>query len=213
MDAALYSATSGILSASIMSMMLPFIMLIQVLSTFFLGLMFYYFIGHVKAGEALLAKLMRSTVRIYAHTWTFIAMLMGLIGSGLVVKSFLGLFPDFVYKTSRFGSDVAMRTNDFKTGAILLIIAVIIYAIHLGVLVLVQTGEERKGTLSTKLFYAAGLITTSIVYFSALVAFVFGLLMSAPQIGATMAWVVGAFPFWLLYLVKTMWVIREEKRG
>jgi hypothetical protein len=196
-----------------MLVLLVGIFLIYFVLLFIGGIMLYFFTGKdERPGKQLLGVISRVATRFYAHLWMFIMSIAGLVGFSMFIKSILGaLFEDFVYKSTRFGTSIdAMQKSDLQNGLILFILAVIIYLVHWAFAYMIETEEEKKGTIMSKLINNAGLFTTSFVFFGTLIVFVFDLI-AGTQAGGSLAWVMGSFPFWMLYVLKSVWVIRSEK--
>lgn len=196
------------------AVVLVLVMLMYFALIFFVGLMFYYFTGTNKPGTHLLNNLMRVGARFYSHLWMLLSAFAALLGFSLFVRGIMGaLFQEFVYgATNRFGFGVSpeqMQADDLQTGIILFVLALIIYLVHWGFAYMVETNDDRKGTVMTKILNTVGLFGTSFVFFGALIAFVFDL-VAGTTAGSDLAWMLGAFPFWLFYALRVIWVQKNE---
>ena len=193
------------------AMLMVGVVLVYFLLIFFVGLMLYYFTGSGRTGGKILSTLMRRAGRFYSHLWMLLMALTAMLGFSLFVKSVLGvLFEDFVYRTTRYGTSAEMMQKaDLQTGLILFVLALVIYLVHWGFAYLIELPDERKGTVITKLLNTLGLFATSFAFFGALIIFVFDL-VSGTRAGGSLAWVLGAFPFWLFYALRVIWVVKNE---
>jgi hypothetical protein len=203
-------ATATAASSAFFLALIPFALVFQLFSTFFVGLMLYYFIGNPEKGKSILAAFMRVGARVYANTWMIAMSFIGFVGFSLIVKAFFGLFEGFAYSKSRFSAATTTSSDDLRTGLILVVLAALVYGIHWGMLFVVERATERKGTMVSKLFNIAGLFMTSIFLFTSLFIFVFAVVgQSTP--GAVLAWIIGVLPFWVAYALKTVMMVKMEK--
>lgn len=205
-------ALFGGLSFSVL--LLGGVLLMYLVLIFFVGVMLFFFTGKDRTGGELLSVLMRQGGRLYAHIWMLLSSLIALLGFSLFLKAIMGaLFGGFVYASSRFGygpSVDSLRQADLQAGLILVVLGTIIFVAHWLFAYLIETKQEKKGTIITKVTITAGLFATSFVLFGMLIAFAFDLVTGAGPAGANLAWFLGAFPFWLFYALRTVWIVRTE---
>lgn len=218
-DASVISSTSSVAGGILMSLGAVFvgIFFFYLALIFFVGLMIYYFSGDKKHGESLLNSMMRTTMRLYTYTWMSISSLLLAVGFTLLLKVLIGmLFAGFVYAKN---SGAAVHQADLQLGLIMTITSVIIYIVHWGISKLVQTSQDKRGTLIPKLFNFGILFITSWMLFGGLFSFLIELLVyiqTGPSTygakpGATLALILGSFPVWLAYLVKSVWMVQKEE--
>lgn len=216
MDQAFTSMMAGLIG--VYALLLVGMVGIYFFLTFFLGLMFYYFTGDKKHGDNLLASLMRTLGRIYTESWMFLSVFIIMIGLGLLFKVAIGaVFAGFVYAEK---VSAKIWQADLQSGVIMTVIGLVVFLIHFGMNYLIQTAEEKRGTITSKLFVSTGLAISSILFFFTLFGFVMEIVSYAAngaksslgsRPGASLAVLLAALPVWAYYTVRMMMMVRKEK--
>lgn len=124
-----------------------------------LGLVLYYYTGDKKKADEFMPSIMRLSVRVTSFVWSGVAAIVAFLG----LNSMLHYIFDEVLPGDNGYFDVESET--FVRGLVMVLVAVVIFALHYAINFMIETAEEKKGTVATKYFVTFGLILFSIIFF------------------------------------------------
>lgn len=202
-----------------------------IIPVFALGFVLYFFTGDKKPGEKIINNFMRASLRFHNYVWMFVGTVV--VYSGLnkalsyifqeilpdAEKTSPSLYGDYDYETIVPSTSTPSTLDDkvLVMGLVYMFIGLAVFATFLAFNFMIQTKEEKMGTLSTKLYAILGLLTFSIMLFS-------GLLGSAQALvdyayDTDMGLAPGSFAMLfastfvgLFYLWKSLYVFKKESK-